>query len=580
MLKMLLRSLREETATLLLPIAFLQGLLLWQLGERLGAGLWPADSPPWILCLYAVIFVGAGMLLLGLEQANKAKVFGLTVLFTLLIGALAYYRGSQIVPQVAGPGDSPIIFIFTLTAAVAAFKALMYVQHFACGEAFSYSNLFRWSWRNFLIFCLALLFTKCVWAVLFLWAGLFKIINIDYFFDLFTEVWFIYLATALAFGLGVAVFHKQSRVIDAVASIQQALMKFLLPLLVLAAGAFIVTLPFAGLEPLWENGGSVLILCMQAVLFFFLNAVYKDDPAERPYPLWVHRFIYAGIALMPLYSALSCYGLSLRVMQYGWSISRCWGFLLWALLALFAVGYCWGIIRRRDQWLRSLGWLNVRMGLVVLAAMLAVNSPLLDFRKISVHSQMARLDSGAVSLEEFDFEYFANYLDKPGYDALQDLKAKVSGANPEVARKIDDLYRERKDLTEDEIWQLAETIVGDYPQTLVQPIYETMDNYSSRRVSKMTFHLLPLDLDRDGETDYLMTKTGTHSSDSMVLFYREAGEWKTTTLDYGRYAHNELGETADYDAVVESLRRGEFKIASPRWNQIEVDGITLHARGN
>jgi hypothetical protein len=63
---------------------------------------------------------------------------------------------------------------------IATFKALMYVQQFASGEKFSYSQLFRWSWRNFLTLGLAALFACSTWGVLMLWGGLFKAINIEF----------------------------------------------------------------------------------------------------------------------------------------------------------------------------------------------------------------------------------------------------------------------------------------------------------------------------------------------------------------------------------------------------------------
>src|SRR5690606_33963620 len=214
----------------------------------------------------------------------------------------------------------------------------------------------------------------------------------DFFHDLFTERWFYYPVLALAQGFGIIIFRNQAKVIDTITRIQQALMKFLLVILVLVSLLFLAALPVTGLAPLWETGqGSMLILWLQALMLFFLNAVYQDDAAARPYPMLIHRFIYLGVALLPIYSAIAFYGLSLRVEQYGWSVDRCWGFLLWGFFALFSLGYLWGIIKQRDHWLEHLSWVNVRMGLVLLAVMLLINSPLIDFRKISVSSQLNQL---------------------------------------------------------------------------------------------------------------------------------------------------------------------------------------------
>src|SRR5690606_41751209 len=157
-----------------------------------------------------------------------------------------------------------------------------------------------------------IIFSFSVWGVLMLSADLIKLIRIDFFHDLFTERWFYYPVLALAHGFGIIIFRNQSKVIDTITRIQQALMKFLLVILVLVSLLFLAALPFTGLAPLWETGqGSMLILWLQALMLFFLNAVYQDDADARPYPLLVHRFIYIGVALLPVYSVIAFYGLGL-----------------------------------------------------------------------------------------------------------------------------------------------------------------------------------------------------------------------------------------------------------------------------
>ncbi len=72
-----------------------------------------------------------------------------------------------------------------------------------------------------------------------------------------------------------------------------------------------------------------------------------------------------------------------------------------------------GYLKKRDLWLQHLIWINVRMGLVLLAVMMLVNSPLIDFRKITVQSQLARLEDGRTLLADFDLHYFRHDLAKP-----------------------------------------------------------------------------------------------------------------------------------------------------------------------
>ncbi len=153
---------------------------------------------------------------------------------------------------------------------------------------------------------------------------------------------FITLLLHLRMASALSFFRKLTHIIDTITRLQQALIKFLLVLLSLVSLLFLGALPFTGLEPLWESGGSSLILWMQALILFFVNAVYQDEPDNWPYSVWLHRFIYISIAILPVYSLISFYGLSLRIDQYGWSLSRFWAYLIWFLLAIVCYRLCMG----------------------------------------------------------------------------------------------------------------------------------------------------------------------------------------------------------------------------------------------
>ncbi|MCP3704969.1 MAG: DUF4153 domain-containing protein, partial [Alteromonas sp.] len=181
----------------------------------------------------------------------------------------------------------------------------MYLQVWANKEAFAYPKLFSYSWRNLLTFGVALVFTLVTWGVLMLWAGLFKVINVDFFYELFTEEWFYYPILSMALAFGIILIRSLTFIVDTIKRLQQALLKYLLVLLVFISLLFLIALPFTGLAPIWENGpGSYLLLWMQACILFALNSVYQNDAEERPYGLLLHRFIYLGILLLPCYSAL------------------------------------------------------------------------------------------------------------------------------------------------------------------------------------------------------------------------------------------------------------------------------------
>lgn len=561
---------------ILLLIALVQGLLLFVLHESMEFTFWPNDQPQWLFSFYSMVVVGPLMLLLALEQDNGRKLMRWVVPFTLLCGLLGYYVGWQAIPLETIRMES-LLFAFICTLTVATFKTLMYAQQHATGESFSYSYLFRFSWRNFLTLGLALIFMLSVWGVLMLWGGLFKVIKIDFFADLFRERWFYYPTLALAHGFGVIIFRNQAKVIDTITRIQQALMKFLLIILVLVSLLFLAALPFTGLAPLWDTGkGSLLILWLQALMLFFLNAVYQDDASARPYPTFIHRFIYVGVALLPVYSAIAFYGLSLRVEQYGWSVERCWGFLLWGFFALFSLGYLWGIIRQRDAWLEHLSWVNVRMGLFVLAAMLLINSPLVDFRKISVASQLARLDEGKVALADLDFYYFRRELARPGYMALQKIKAEVAESNPAIVIKIDNAYRnyyrDEPVVSRDMFLTVLNKPEGDIiTDDLGDAIYQWLRDNPARAYNIDNFYLVRVDLNRDSRDDYVLVQAGGSFIGGSV-FSQVEGEWRVFDL-----AGKGIAQDSDIEVL---LKQNQVEAVVPAWQHLKVGDVLLQVNAD
>ena len=227
---------------LLVLISLLQGLALLCLHESIEFNFWPHQSPHWLFAFYSMAFIGPTMLLLSLSKHNISMVIKLTLPFSLITGVLGYYLGHQIIPTMH-MHYGVLLPSFILTMAIATFKALMYSQQYASGDSINYSVLFRWSWRNFLTLALALLFAGSFWLILMLWAALFKAIGIQFFSDLFEQRWFYYPAIALANGFGIIIFRNLTHIIDIITRLQQALMKFLLIVLVLVSLLFLSALP-------------------------------------------------------------------------------------------------------------------------------------------------------------------------------------------------------------------------------------------------------------------------------------------------------------------------------------------------
>ena len=553
--------------SIMLLIALLQGIGLLLLHESIEFETWPASQAHWLYSAYSFVLVGPLTFLLGAETKNLTRLGLGALVIGVFCALLGYYVGAQVIPEYFYSEDA-LLFPMCFTLALLTFKALMYLQVWSKGEKLSYPLLFSYSWRNLLTLGFGLLFALVSWGVLMLWAGLFSVINIEFFYDLFTERWFYYPVLTMALAFGIILMRKMAVIVDTIRRILQVLLKYLLVVLVFISLIFLASLPFTGLAPLWEDGpGSYLILWMQACILFALNSVYQDDVSQRPYHLWVHRFIYTGLLLLPVYSALVFYGLTLRVEQYGWSVARYWGMVVWAVLALFSFGYVWGIASKRDNWIASLGKINVAMGLVFLLIMAAVNSPVLDFRKMTVDDQVARLSSGEIDVEQLDINYFKENLAKPGYQQIQRWREEYADSHPQFALQLARLYEWESHI--DPVLEKQQVLASlmcapecEMPEGLADVIYDYLLEDPWRLTQGGAMNIRAVDPDQNGITDYLLLIDSNYSPTSW-LFVRTDQGWQ-------RLLMNVDGPDGSRKALREGFHKAQLDYRMPRYRQIHI----------
>jgi Domain of unknown function (DUF4153) len=554
---------------LLLLIAAVQGLALLYLKNALESGAWPGESPAWSFPLVTLAFAVPACLLLSVESGQNRGLYRDVGLLALVLAIVAAYTGYQAEPF-ADIRIGELVFVFTATTGLAVFKALMYIQQRASGTPLQYQQLFTCSWRNVLTLGLSLLMTLVFFLLLQLWGALFNAIGVEFFANLFDMDWFLVPLLALANGVGIIIFRNLTGVIDSITRLMQGLIKLLLPLVVLIAAIFLAVLPFVGLDALWKTGsGTSLLLFLLAFMLFFTNAVYQDGRGADPYPLLLHRLLYAGLCLAPIIAALSFHGLWLRVAQYGWTITRSWALVAWLLLALFSVGYVIGIVRRRDAWTQDLGRVNTWMGLVVLAIMLLANSPLLDFRKLSVASQLARVESGEIELRDLDFWYFRESLARPGYLAMEEIKASTDDARvlKLMANPLPSFQLSRMAGGSDELWATVEI----RPEGIVVP--SELRDMIVRQFApghSVTLLLVEIDINEDTRPEYLLVTANNGRILGAYLYtFSEAG-WRYTQMSILRGVRRH----AD---VLAYFRSAEVTLREPRLKDVQVGDLLLRA---
>ena len=552
---------------ILIAIAIIQGLALFALYRAEVFDYWPSDSPTIFFPLWTFAIIWPVMLLLSMRDGNEKLVVQYAFGFSLLLAMLGAYIGSQTIPS--ENYDVPVLVsTFAISVLIATFKALMYLQQRANGVALSYQVLFSYSWRNFLVTGFSLLFVIAFGLILLLWGQLFSIIGVDFFKYLFKQDWFLFPVFGFALGLGVVIFRELTGVIDGVSRLLQGMFKLLLPLVAGIAMVFICTLPFVGIEKLWSTGyGTNLLLWLMALELFLANAVYQDGRGDTSYSPGVHRFIYVGMLSLPFLSAISFYGLYLRIDQYGISVSRFYGMLVWLLLSLFSIGYVWGILSKRDKWTLVLSQTNILMGWFLVLLMLVTNSPLLDPRKLTVSSQISRLASGKISFEDFDVRYLRYELANPGYLATEALKETYRDSHPEFVERLEKVNRfdSGKKLSAEDFWARVVTypvdleIVPDVKQAMTQNGW----NYMHWDVV-----ITVADLNGDGTDEYLMLASNNQRFGFAQYYIKLDGQWRMGRLEPDHY------EISAAEITI-ALANGELRTVEPLLNEVLVGGHRL-----
>ena len=552
----------------MLVIAVVQGIMLFALYRAFDTDYWPSKDPLWSFPLWTLATAVPLLLLLSLERGNIQRVSQLVAGSAAVLALLAIYTGWQAEPFDEFPVHS-LSFAFCASITLACFKALMYLQQRANQVPLTYQVLFTNSWRNFLVTALSVIFVVIFWLILMLWGELFKVIEIDFFRDLFREDWFIFPVLGFAFGLGVIIFRNLTRVIDTITKLLHALIKLLLPLIVLVAVIFLATLPVVGLDVLWSTGsGTALLLWLLAIILFFTNAVYQDGRETNPYSPIIHRLIFSGLCVMPIVSALSLYGLVLRLNQYGWSVERCWAFVVWSILTLLAIGYVVGIVKRRAEWTIDLARVNTAMGLVVLAIMILANSPVLDFRKISLNSQLNRVEAGKIELEEFDFWYTKRHLARPGYLAMEEMKQEIGGSDPELLELIKNpvhKWNAQRIRNVETMWtdMLYRPESFDVPDSLKGFI-----NTQRWVANKGDAVMFQVDLDEDGQSEYLLFLLHDYGVAYSQFYYLTEDGWKSGVLNNPQWGRGG-------DEVHELLKTGDIEIVDPRFKHLKIGDVLV-----
>jgi hypothetical protein len=308
---------------------------------------------------------------------------------------------------------------------------------------FPYARLHRHAWTDAVIGAASLAFTGVTFLLAWLIATLFDVIGIEAIKDLLQEEWFGWMLAGFAFGSAVGILRERDALVATLQKLVMVVFAVLAPVLAVALAAFLLSLPFTGLKGLWESDvpATPMLLLAGAGAILLVNAVIGDGRDERSPNSWLQRAgIILLICILPL-AVLAALSMGQRISQYGWTPERIWGVVAIAIAIAYGAAAWWAVYKGRKEFDEPLRPLQTKLaiGLCVLALFLAL--PILDFGAISARSQLARLESGQVKQEEFDWTAMAFDFGPAGRKRLVD----IARQGPAAQRRLASLALNTKD---------------------------------------------------------------------------------------------------------------------------------------
>lgn len=428
-----------------LLIALLQGAMLYWLYRAGADTLWPATLPALFVPLVLVGILGPLLLILSLGHLAPRRLAWWVGGVVLLLAALGWYGAwrndaawAGALPGVQVPAASLLLSL--VAALLLPLVAALFIAHTLITAASaerrfiaSYAGYFDSAWKLAVQLVFSAGFVGATWLVLALGSALFKLIGLDFLERLLGKAWFAIPVTVFAFACAVHVTDVRPAIVRGIRGLILVLMAWLLPVVTLLVGGFLLSMPFTGLAPLWATRhAAATLLGAVALLVVMINAAWQNGAALAAAVAPLRLSARAAAVLLAPLVVIATVALGLRVAEHGWTNDRIVAGACLVVAACYGLGYL--IAALRSALLVGIGAVNIGTAVAVVGITLALLSPLLDPARLSVDNQLARLASGKVAVDQFDYAYLRFGGQRYGRDALQQLKEHGSGPQAAAIR--------------------------------------------------------------------------------------------------------------------------------------------------
>jgi hypothetical protein len=420
-----------------------------------GAVYWITDrwidastpTPLSVTTLESIIVFAAAWLLLSERRDFLRPIIPAAIISALLAGPTWFLAASDQGHKYELE-SFPFIFWFFASAPIAAYLMVSLAKAMLeTGFPPKYPSLYFHGLTMPLVAGGAKLFAGLALILLFAWAALLKQMDVAFFSEVFDEPWFIFPFLGAIGGLSIAMIRGQQAVLGALRFMLLLFSRIAMPIMALFSITFLIVLALKGPGAILNAdfffgrpGAVILFLAFAGMLIF--NGVYQNGEGGAP-PAWLRLSTIVAIALFPVYTGLSAYGLWARIGEYGLTPPRIGGIAM-ALLALaYSLVLIAGLLTelnwRAQKWMPLVAPLNILMAIVWIAVLVGLSSPFFNTWAISAKSQEHLLLSGRIDAAKFDFGYLKFRLGSYGDAALARIEAasdhpQITTIRTEIAR--------------------------------------------------------------------------------------------------------------------------------------------------
>ncbi|MBX3476323.1 MAG: DUF4153 domain-containing protein [Brevundimonas sp.] len=565
-----------------LAVGLVQGLLLaWLIHSASGGDtaangqatrLWPATHP----ALYGPLILVAAylppVLLAGIGRLRLVTLLAWGVGAGLL---LAFLGWSDIARQSVTESHNPPFLDFPLLPFAA---AALFIGHHLILPAdrerrliAAFPTYFDTAWLAGVQLALSLGFTLAFWLLLNLGAALFGLIGIRQLNDLLQETWFIIPLLSLAFALAVQLTDVRPGLIRGVRTVALMLLSWLLLVMTVLVGGFLAALPFTGMEGLWKTGSATaLVLAAAGALIILINTAYQDGlPDNRPPAVLRAAVRVAAVLITPLIG-IAVWGLSLRIGQYGLTPDRIIAAACVLVGLVYAAGYGWAALSpfwRGGDWMKPLERTNVFAAVLTVLVIVCLFTPIADPARLSVASQVARLNAGQVAPDRFDYRFLRFDSGRAGEAALARL---ARSDNAEIARRARDMQAETDRYSAPDTTLPAVTPVFEVhpagsaaPQGLIAPV--TIGDPRARCVKAGDCVVTQVDLNGDGVAEALIA-----TAHSVEMFQKTDRGWASRGAFRTSYCGDGARNAVDPRQM---MREGRIAARDPLWPDLNIGDV-------